>query len=401
MTAISLLGIALLVFLHELGHFGVALAVGIKPRSFYVGFPFPPLVKTTRNGIEYGIGSIPLGGLVRIPGMHRPAPGDADLAFGPAQREAPQLAPLVATLKLRLDAGDPAAARPALAKLRDEVERTELSRVAAKAANRGLRDVDEGTGADAYWRQPTWKRIAVILAGPGMNILIAVALFTAVFMIPTHAYRLGFSLKTHGDAATAVVDSIVAGKPAERMGLRPGDRVVAVGGKPVLAKHIPNAIQATHGAPVTVTVVRGGTTRVLGPARPVQIEAESFPTALGDSLAVSGEIVKGYAGFFAHLPARHKEIHTSVGIVRESNRAVREGTAAYLGVLGFISFSLAILNLLPLLPLDGGHILFSVIEGIRGRAVRREIYERVSAIGIAAFLLLVIVGLNNDFGGGG
>ncbi len=65
-------GLVLLVFLHELGHFSVALAVGMRPRSFYIGFP-PALVKFRRKGIEYGLGMIPLGGLVRIPGMHRPA----------------------------------------------------------------------------------------------------------------------------------------------------------------------------------------------------------------------------------------------------------------------------------------------------------------------------------------
>jgi regulator of sigma E protease len=75
----------------------------------------------------------------------------------------------------------------------------------------------------------------------------------------------------------------------------------------------------------------------------------------------------------------------------------------YLWVLGLISLSLALLNLLPLLPLDGGHIFFSVLEAVRGRAVPREIYERVSAIGIALVLVLFFIGLSNDVGrlGGG
>ena len=72
-------------------------------------------------------------------------------------------------------------------------------------------------------------------------------------------------------------------------------------------------------------------------------------------------------------------------------------------MLGFISLSLGLLNMLPLLPLDGGHIAFSIIEGVRGRAVGREIYERVSAVGLAVVLLLFFVGLSNDVGrlGGG
>ena len=65
-------------------------------------------------------------------------------------------------------------------------------------------------------------------------------------------------------------------------------------------------------------------------------------------------------------------------------------------MLGLISLSLALMNLLPLLPLDGGHIAFSIIEGLRGRAVGREIYERVSVIGIALVLFLFFIGLSND-----
>ena len=68
-------GLVLLVFLHELGHFSVARAVGMRPRSFYIGFP-PALFKVQRNGIEYGIGMIPLGGMVQLPGMNRPAARD-------------------------------------------------------------------------------------------------------------------------------------------------------------------------------------------------------------------------------------------------------------------------------------------------------------------------------------
>ena len=93
-----------------------------------------------------------------------------------------------------------------------------------------------------------------------------------------------------------------------------------------------------------------------------------------------------------------KDISSPVGIVQASSDQLQHGWLDYLSVLGLISLSLALLNLLPLLPLDGGHIAFSIIEGVRGRAVRREIYERVSAVGIALVLLLFFVGLSNDIG---
>src|SRR5437762_10655566 len=95
---IAIVGLGFLVMIHEAGHFFTARAVGMRPRRFYVGFP-PALAKTTRNGIEYGIGAIPLGGYVKIPGMHRPAPTDLDHHFGPAPLQAPSLVRPVERLK--------------------------------------------------------------------------------------------------------------------------------------------------------------------------------------------------------------------------------------------------------------------------------------------------------------
>ena len=92
------------------------------------------------------------------------------------------------------------------------------------------------------------------------------------------------------------------------------------------------------------------------------------------------------------------QISSPVGIVQGSSKAAESGLDNYLWVLGLISLSLALLNLLPLLPLDGGHIAFSLIEGVRGKAVTREVYERVSAVGIAVVLLLFFIGLSNDVG---
>ena len=93
-----------------------------------------------------------------------------------------------------------------------------------------------------------------------------------------------------------------------------------------------------------------------------------------------------------------ENVSSPIGITQASSDAVERGTQSYLGVLALISLSLALLNLLPLLPLDGGHILFSLIEGARGRFLKREIYERVSVVGLGLVLLLFFVGLSNDIG---
>src|SRR5262249_56757115 len=91
----AIVGLALLVLIHEAGHFFAARWVGMTPRKFYLGFG-PALVKRTRGAVEYGIGSIPLGGYVKIPGMNRPSPGDVAATLPPDAREKyqPQLARL-------------------------------------------------------------------------------------------------------------------------------------------------------------------------------------------------------------------------------------------------------------------------------------------------------------------
>src|SRR5690349_25069250 len=83
----AIVGLALLVMIHEAGHFFAARAVGMTPRKFYLGFG-PPLVKVTRGKVEYGIGTLPLGGYVKIPGMSRPSPGDLKATLPPDVRQA-------------------------------------------------------------------------------------------------------------------------------------------------------------------------------------------------------------------------------------------------------------------------------------------------------------------------
>ena len=124
-----------------------------------------------------------------------------------------------------------------------------------------------------------------------------------------------------------------------------------------------------------------------------------MPTAAWNSVRLTGVITKEIGASLTRLVrGERKEVSSPVGIVEGSSEALEQGAQTYFWVLGLLSLSLALLNLLPLLPLDGGHIAFSIIEGIRGRAVGREVYERVSAVGIALVLLLFFIGLSNDLG---
>jgi regulator of sigma E protease len=404
---IAILGLAVLILLHEAGHFFVARAVGMSPRRFYLGFP-PALVKIKRKGTEYGIGAIPLGGYVKIPGMHRPAASDLDALLGPAMNEDAKIFPKVARVKRALEAEDLVGARDALPELEEVLDEAKLSPVAERTARRGLNELKDALADDAYWRQGTKKRVAVIFAGPAANILLAI-------LLPTIAYLIGAPGHT-----SRTVDTVQKESPAAVVGLRSGDTIVAVNGRPAPDfDTLASTIRASNGKPITVSVVRGRTVRVLGPVKTKKIgdhyalgftpRLDEVQYGLGGALSRSlHDTWAGTKGIVTFLPrlftdSGRKDVSSTVGIVDYSSRAVSLSFSLFLLILGLISLSLAILNLLPLLPLDGGHILFSLIEGIRGRAVGREVYERASAVGIALFLVLMFIGLSNDINrlGGG
>jgi regulator of sigma E protease len=392
---VAILGLGLLVLVHEAGHFFTARAVGMSPRRFYIGFP-PALVRVKRKGIEYGIGAIPLGGYVKIPGMHRPAPSDLETFFGSALAEAPHLLAPVERVRRKFEEGDMEGARPLLAELEQALEEAEVSSGARRAARRGVNELSDALGPDAYWRQRTWKKVLVIFAGPGTNLLFAIVLFAALFVVGSGGYRLGFSMQT--DAP--IVEEVSSDFPAAKMGLLPGDRILTINGERVTsASDVSTLIQKSEGRPINVVVRRDGMPVELGPERPRELKQMSVPRAAWESIRLTGVITKEIGASLSRLvQGERKEVSSPVGIVEGSSDALERGTQTYLWVLGLLSLSLALLNLLPLLPLDGGHIVFSIIEGVRGRAVGREVYERVSAIGIALVLLLFFIGLSNDIG---
>ena len=400
---VAILGLAALVFLHELGHFSVAWFVGMKPRAFYIGFP-PAVVKFERNGVEYGIGAIPLGGYTRIPGMHRPAGSDFQALMSEAVREDPALVAGANTVGRRLDDGEFDAARAALAPVNAELAQARLSPAARRNAQQAVRDVDEGCAADAYWRQPIWKRVAVIGAGPAMNVLVAFLIFFAL-------YATGAPSNTPSNR----VAQVEAHTPAAAAGLRAGDRIVAVDGRRTgTYGQVSRAIGASHGRPITVIVERDGRPRTLGPRRTIERRGRWIwgfvPATLlvshppGEAVRLAGRdcwhVVTGTVAAFRGLfhSGGGSKISGPVGVVRASEQFLSVGLQWYLELLGLISMSLALFNLLPLLPLDGGHIVVAIVEGIRGRAIPQRIYTRLSSYGMALILLVTVIAFANDLG---
>ena len=400
---VAILGLALLILIHEAGHFFTARGVGMRPRKFYIGFP-PALLKTNRNGIEYGLGAIPFGGYVKIPGMHRPAPSDLDVHFGPALNEEPRLLGDVERAKRLVAQGAFEEARQALATLEQALSHASLSGKARRAADRGLSELGDALGPDAYWRQRTWKRLAVIAAGPGANLVLAVVLLAVVYMlgIPSDASRK--------------VGDVIPASPAAAAGLQADDRIIGVNRIPATDfTDVRDAIRNSNGKVLVLSVLRDGQYRELKPVRPTKTDGVYtlgfHPAAVRyrhydpvHAFALAAEdtwlVTKAMGTWLGHIASGsgRKDVSTPVGIVQQSSKAVQLGWREYFQVLAIISLSLALLNLLPLLPLDGGHMAFSIVEGVRGRAVGRAVYERVSAVGIALVLLLFFVGLSNDIG---
>jgi regulator of sigma E protease len=400
---VVIFGLALLVFLHELGHFSVARLVGIRPRALYVGFP-PALAKVRHNGIEYGIGAIPLGGYTRIPGMRRPAAGDFEAQIAPALGEDPALRSAADAVQRALDTEDLDAARAALPALKTALAQAQLSRSAWRSAQRAVSDLDEGTGTDAFWRQPTWKRVAVIAGGPCANVLVAFVIFFAVYATGAPSQK-----------PSTEVAQVQANTPAAAAGLRPGDRITAVDGRRTRTfAQVSAAIRVSQGRPITVTVKRAGGAVTLGPRRTINAQGRwiwgfapasqlvSHPLGTSARLAIGDcwQVVTGTVTSLGDLFRGRSgaQVTGPVGIVRTSAQYLRVGVQWYLELLGLISMSIALFNLLPLLPLDGGNILILLIEGVRGRAVPQAVYQRFSAFGITLLLLITVIALSNDVG---
>jgi regulator of sigma E protease len=262
----------------------------------------------------------------------------------------------------------------------------------------------------AYYRQPVWKRIVVIGAGPAVNIVLAFVILWAVFL----------AIGTPG--APPVVGQVEKGTPAAQVGLKSGDQVIAVDGKKLAGTSLDDqitsvgkTIAAHKGTPVSMTVRRDGqeltvtgttfydkankkyrfgfaydpdgTKDPAGPGRSADLAATGMWNITTDTVS---HIVQIF------VPEKRKEIGSFVGGFETTRQAIEFKTSTAFIVLAFISLSLGIINLFPFLPLDGGHIFWALAEKVRGRAIPFSVMERAGFIGFALVIMLFIVGLTND-----
>jgi regulator of sigma E protease len=350
------LGFCLLIILHEAGHFVAAKATGMRVERFFLFFG--PTIWSFRKGeTEYGIKSIPIGGYVKISGMN------------PEEKVPPE------------------------------------------------------HEASAYYKQKVWKRIVVVAAGPAVNIALA---FVILFGV-----RMAFGLSE----STQSVERVLPGTPAAKV-LRPGDRIVAIDGQqyPGLssgarATKFREAIEGhecaggakTDGClaaePVRLTVERDGTTATvladprydakeqaarIGFGFGSETTAVSAGTAASNAGTAIWEVAEGTFHVFTHLFEKEEREQVSgvVGVSDVAHETI-EGERALersLLLLALVSLSLGLVNLIPILPLDGGHIFWAIVEKLRGEPVSLRVMEGATVIGIVLVVMIFFLGLSNDIG---
>jgi regulator of sigma E protease len=344
---IAFVGFCALIVLHELGHFAAAKAVGMRVERFSLFFP-PLLVRKKIGETEYAIGLIPAGGYVKISGM------------SPAE------------------------------------------------------DLPDEVRTRAYYAQPVWKRIVVIAAGPAVNLVLAFVLLVFYFGVYGPV-----------DETVANVGKIEATYPAAKV-LKPGDRIVSVDGKPVKGPSSVGPLITAHkcaGTPVAgcqaatparIVVSRDGQQRTIE-VKPIY-DAKVKRTRVGFGYGVPprrqvpfSEAVSIAADRFwfvttetIKLPAKlinpeeRKQLNGVVGSYEITRQAILAEPSDAVGILAVISLSLAIVNLFPFLPLDGGHIFWAVVELIRRKPVPFHIMERSGLVGFMLVMIIFVIGLTND-----
>jgi membrane-associated protease RseP (regulator of RpoE activity) len=377
---VFVLGLLASIALHEIGHLVPAKLFDVKVTQYMVGFG-STIWSRRRGETEYGVKAIPFGGYVRMVGMLPPQPGSdpstlRDTSTGPIQ---------------------------------SMVENSRHETVADVA----VEDTDR-----LFYRKPWWQKLIIMTGGPAMNVLLGFVLFAVVLM--------GFGQLTPTPVVSSVSECVVsvssgetgpvvcgpddAPTPAAEAGFEAGDAVVAFDGRPIDTwDELTTLIRSNGGRTVEVTVLRDGTEVVLTPTlalserfadpddicsdteevgflgiSPVQETVRLAPTdvlgQVGDFMGRTVDAVLGVPSrmvgvWNAAFGGQERDICGPVGVVgagriggeiaSADGAAIGDRVAGFLALLASFNLAIAVFNLIPLLPLDGGHIAGALWEGVK------------------------------------
>lgn len=349
--------LTIVVFFHELGHFLIGRWCGIKVDAFSLGFGPELFHYTDRRGTRWRIAAIPLGGYVKF---H----GDAN---GASMADDCQIAVM------------------------SDEER-----------------------AVTFAAQPIWKRAATVAAGPIANFILAIVIFAAVFF-------------SYGRAVlTARVDGVAAGSAAEVAGFKAGDLVLEIDGQPIASfNELQRIVTVSPEKTMTFLVDRGGQgvriaatprlkeiTTPVGKSRVGQlgIEAggrredwrnETYGVIDSVKLAVAetwfvAEQTASYLGKLVIGRESPDQLAGPAGLAQVSGEMAKLGLSAFLNLVAILSISIGLLNLAPVPLLDGGHLMFYLIEAVRGRALNERVQEIGFRVGMAMVGGLMVLATYND-----
>jgi regulator of sigma E protease len=340
---VVLLGV--LIFVHEFGHFIIAKLLGVKVLKFSLGFP-PALIKRKWGETEYMLSWVPLGGYVKLLGEDP----ESDEEIPPEEQ------------------------------------------------------------ARAFTSKPLLSRIAVIAAGPIANYLLAVVLLSFGYLAGHPVLPL----------LTSQIGEVMQGSPAMEAGFKAGDVVKAIDGTPVQRwDDLQSMVQKSAGKKLSVTLERDGGSVALD----VTPKLSDQKDLLGERVGIIGVKPSDKTlslGFFASINAgirfsghltklvvvtlvklvkgeiSLKALNGPITIVQAAGESIQAGVFKYLFVISFISINLAVINLLPIPILDGGHIMFFLIEAIIRKPVTGKIREIAVQLGLLFIIFLMVLVFYND-----
>jgi regulator of sigma E protease len=350
--------LSLVVFFHELGHFLIARWCGVRILVFSIGFGPEIVGFNDRYGTRWKIAAIPLGGYVKFF-------GDENAASVP------------------------------------DTER--------------LAGMDESEKSQSFVFQPVAKRAAIVVAGPMANFLLAIVIFAGIFML-------------YGkQSMTARVDTVQADSAAAAAGFQPGDLVVAINGGAIGDfSDMQRVVSESAGEPLTITVDRKGAQVVLKATPALKEIKDNFGNVhrigiLGITRSTAAEDLKfqpvpppralwmgvqetwfvidrtlSYIGGVVVGREAADQLGGPIRIAQMSGQVATAGFVALLHLAAVLSVSIGLLNLFPIPLLDGGHLLFYLIEALRGRPLSERAQEVGFRIGLAIVLMLMIFATFND-----